>query len=102
MIMKTAKEVSIEKLGKIKKVSSSSDKLINVIRLGSCKLVTNICLNDAGMPFVHDTDTDTVRTLAKMVWDENYGKSNKIVRPMCGNMECINIYHLKEYEPVIA
>jgi len=81
---------------KITKISESTDRKIQTYKSGECLLVTNIVTNKSGLPYIHDLKTNTVKTLAQKVWEEkNKGKS-VIVRPTCGNMNCINPIHLAE------
>ena len=87
-----------EKMSKVKKISKSADGAVHTLKKGTCVLVTNITQNEIEMPFVHDTNDNKIKTMAQMVYEEKNGKLPKgyIARPICGNMNCINIKHIEE------
>ena len=94
------KVVSVEEMEKVKKINKSAERAVHTLKKGTCVLVTNITKNEIEMPFVHDTNDNKIKTMAQMVYEEKNGKLPKgyIARPICGNMNCINIKHIEDFK----
>jgi len=80
---------------KLRKISSVQE--LRTHKVGDC-IECSEPVNKLGMPFVHDLNTNTIKTVAKMIcegtdcliYEEGY-----IARPICGNMACVNPKHIE-------
>lgn len=85
----------MEKDTRIKKIRNSQS--VDTYRAGNC-IIASTNTNKIGLPYILDLNTNKIKTVAQKVYEEKNGKIEKgyIVRPICGNMNCINLQHLEK------
>lgn len=80
---------------KIRKISSVGE--LHTHNRGEC-IECSEALNELGMPYVHDLNTNTIKTVAKMICESANSlicENGSVARPTCGNMACINPKHIE-------
>lgn len=80
---------------KMKSISNIKD--LRKVNVGAC-IFCSEPINELGMPYAHDLNTNTIKTIAKIVYESKNDSildKGYVARPVCGNIACINPEHIK-------